>query len=144
MAAVSYPPVPPQASYTSCYCEENIYLLAASFLEMPDFRESWDLSVVFISNCTKTVSDILSRPCPCRVRAFPTDGGRLFGSSLLLHRLMVEKLRDTPRQRFGASERPVQKGSRSCGIITLFLSSGLCSTQPGTTQMTEKIATRVA
>ena len=57
MASVSYPAVPPQASYASCYCEENIYLLAASFLEKPDLHESWDLSVVFISNHTKTASD---------------------------------------------------------------------------------------
>lgn len=57
MSCVPYPAVPLQASYTSCYCEENIYLLAASFLETPDFRESWDLSVVFISNHTKTASD---------------------------------------------------------------------------------------
>ena len=56
-ASVSYPAVPSRASYTSCYCEENIYLLAASFLEKPDLHESWDLTVVFISNCTKTVSD---------------------------------------------------------------------------------------
>jgi len=55
--SVSYPPVPPHASYASCYCEENIYLLAASFLGLPDFRESWDLTVVFISNRTKTASN---------------------------------------------------------------------------------------
>ncbi|KAF9792885.1 N-terminal glutamine amidase-domain-containing protein [Thelephora terrestris] len=55
--SVSYPPVPPHASYASCYCEENIYRLAASFLDMPDFRASWDLSVVFTSNQTKTASD---------------------------------------------------------------------------------------
>jgi len=54
---MSYPAVPPQVLYTSCYCEENIYLLAASFLAMPGFCESWDLSVVFISNSTKTASD---------------------------------------------------------------------------------------
>jgi hypothetical protein len=64
MSSVSCPPVPPHVSYTSCYCEENIYLLAASFLQIPDFRESWDLSVVFISNHTKTVSGPL---LPCRM-----------------------------------------------------------------------------
>ena len=58
----SHPAVPPQASYAGCYCEENIYLLAASFLAMPDFRESWDLTVVFISNSTKKASD----PSPLR------------------------------------------------------------------------------
>ncbi|KAF9646275.1 hypothetical protein BDM02DRAFT_3130510 [Thelephora ganbajun] len=62
MSSVSYPAVPPQATYTSCYCEENIYLLAASFLAIPDFRNSWDLSVVFISNRTKTVALWNQRP----------------------------------------------------------------------------------
>ena len=62
MASVWYPAVPPQASYTSCYCEENIYLLAASFLEKPDLHKSWDLSVVFVSNCTKTASDHFHPP----------------------------------------------------------------------------------
>ena len=52
----SPPPVPPHAPYTGYYCEENIYLLAESFLEIPDFRESWDLAVVFISNSAKTAS----------------------------------------------------------------------------------------
>ena len=56
---MSYPTVPPHASYTSCYCEENIYLLAASFFALPDFRKSWDLTVVFISNQSKTASDPL-------------------------------------------------------------------------------------
>ena len=68
MASVSYPAVPSQASYASCYCEENIYLLAASFLEKPDLHESWDLSVVFISNHTKTASD------PSLLPPFASDG----------------------------------------------------------------------
>ena len=77
MTPGSYPPVPLQTPYNSCYCEENIYHLATSFLAMPDFRESWDLSVVFISNATKTASLISYPPLAVAV------------SCSSLHRLMV-------------------------------------------------------
>lgn len=40
--------------YTSCYCEENIYLLARELLEQ--LPRSWHLFAVFISNPSKTVS----------------------------------------------------------------------------------------
>ena len=78
-----YPAIPPRVPYTSCYCEENIYLLAASFLEIPDFRNSWDLSVVFISNRTKTASDLSLPSAP---------GG--CGGVLFIRSLMVETLND--------------------------------------------------
>ena len=46
------PPLPENLTYTSCYCEENIYLLAEQFEE----TEGWEVYVVFISNDSKTVS----------------------------------------------------------------------------------------
>ena len=53
---VDYGDVPPPLSenltYTSCYCEENIYLLAEQFEEI----EEWEVYVVFVSNDSKTVS----------------------------------------------------------------------------------------
>lgn len=51
------PPVLPQDSvYTSCYCEENVYLLAKRFSSDQDVTAFWDPYVVFISNRNKTVS----------------------------------------------------------------------------------------
>ncbi|OAX39195.1 hypothetical protein K503DRAFT_690155 [Rhizopogon vinicolor AM-OR11-026] len=44
------------SAYTPCYCEENIYLLVHRFLEQSETRDIWDISVVFISNVTKTVA----------------------------------------------------------------------------------------
>lgn len=41
--------------YTPCYCEENIYFLVHRFLEQAEVKATWDISVVFISNSTKTV-----------------------------------------------------------------------------------------
>jgi protein N-terminal glutamine amidohydrolase len=49
------PPIPQDAIYTSCYCEENIYLLAQSFSVNPDIAGTWDIYVVFISNYNKSV-----------------------------------------------------------------------------------------
>ena len=46
------PPLPENLTYTSCYCEENIYLLAEQFEE----TEGWEVYVVFVSNDSKTVS----------------------------------------------------------------------------------------
>lgn len=84
---VSPPPVPPHAPYTGYYCEENIYLLAESFLEIPDFRESWDLAVVFISNSAKTASDLLllSDSLPLSRQTLLPSGP----FSIRFHRLMV-------------------------------------------------------
>jgi len=53
------PPLPSDHAYTSCYCEENIYLLAQTFLasyaeENPNTLP-WEVYVVFISNNTNTV-----------------------------------------------------------------------------------------
>ncbi|KAF9246118.1 N-terminal glutamine amidase-domain-containing protein [Melanogaster broomeanus] len=42
--------------YTSCYCEENIYLLVKRFLTPPENRQKWDVFAVFISNPTRTVA----------------------------------------------------------------------------------------
>ncbi|RDB24108.1 Protein N-terminal glutamine amidohydrolase [Hypsizygus marmoreus] len=50
------PPSCPISTYTSCYCEENIYLLAQQFSGDPKIVEAWDIFVVFISNNTKTVA----------------------------------------------------------------------------------------
>jgi len=49
------PPLPPDGIHTRCWCEENIYLLAQSFLHNPLIVNDWDVFVVFISNATKTV-----------------------------------------------------------------------------------------
>lgn len=50
------PPVPPESSYTSCWCEENVYLLCQKFLADPSISKEWTPWVVFISNLTKTVA----------------------------------------------------------------------------------------
>nr|VWP00499.1 Mitogen-activated protein kinase (EC [Ganoderma boninense] len=56
------PPLPPDSVYTSCYCEENIYLLAQNFLAEAHTQTSrglawpWEIYVVFISNRGKTVA----------------------------------------------------------------------------------------
>ncbi|PIL30513.1 hypothetical protein GSI_07213 [Ganoderma sinense ZZ0214-1] len=56
------PPLPSGSVYTSCYCEENIYLLAQNFLAEAHTQASrglawpWELYVVFISNRRKTVA----------------------------------------------------------------------------------------
>ncbi|KAF8959078.1 N-terminal glutamine amidase-domain-containing protein [Flammula alnicola] len=50
------PPLPPKSIYTSCYCEENVYLLCQSFLQDPSLKDEWDVFVVFISNLNKTVA----------------------------------------------------------------------------------------
>ena len=55
------PPLPPDSVYTSCYCEENIYLLAQTFLAEAAAQAShrlpwpWEAFVVFVSNGAKTV-----------------------------------------------------------------------------------------
>ncbi|KAF8061574.1 N-terminal glutamine amidase-domain-containing protein [Lyophyllum atratum] len=50
------PPSLPTTPYTSCYCEENVYLLAQNFHEDPEIVQSWRVFVVFVSNRTKTVA----------------------------------------------------------------------------------------
>ncbi|KIJ68936.1 hypothetical protein HYDPIDRAFT_122833 [Hydnomerulius pinastri MD-312] len=42
--------------YTSCYCEENVYLLVKRFLTSPGISQKWDVFTVFISNPTRTVA----------------------------------------------------------------------------------------
>lgn len=51
------PPLPPDATYTSCYCEENVYLLAQMFQALATETDDWPWAAyaVFISNETKTV-----------------------------------------------------------------------------------------
>ncbi|KDR81797.1 hypothetical protein GALMADRAFT_240006 [Galerina marginata CBS 339.88] len=46
------PLVPSNSVYTSCYCEENIYLLCQEYLR----SNAWENFVVFISNAHKTVA----------------------------------------------------------------------------------------
>ena len=65
---LSPPPLPQDSVYTSCYCEENIYLLAESFCDgarcvVPD----WDVYAVFVSNDQKTVrvSSVMLYAGPC-------------------------------------------------------------------------------
>lgn len=63
MPSTSDPPdLPISARYTSCYCEENIYLLAQDFAADPLISSKWDTFVVFISNHSKTVSSPYTTP----------------------------------------------------------------------------------
>ncbi|TBU46969.1 N-terminal glutamine amidase-domain-containing protein [Dichomitus squalens] len=51
--------IPPDSIYISCYCEENIYLLAQTFLAEASSRVApwpWEIYVVFVSNHGKTVA----------------------------------------------------------------------------------------
>ena len=50
------PPWPLIRTYTACYCEENIYLLAQELLTNTGLAALWDLRVVFISNASRSVS----------------------------------------------------------------------------------------
>ena len=62
------PHVPSDHVYTSCYCEENVYLLAQRFCnEASEHDEDWpwDVYVVFISNDQKTVRFILGLASCC-------------------------------------------------------------------------------
>jgi protein N-terminal glutamine amidohydrolase len=45
----------PDVTYTSCYCEENIWLLCATFFEDVAIRAKWDIYAAFISNERKSV-----------------------------------------------------------------------------------------
>lgn len=52
------PTLPTNVVYTSCYCEENVYLLAQTFQKLSVEDKAafpWDIYVVFISNPHKTV-----------------------------------------------------------------------------------------
>jgi hypothetical protein len=56
------PTLPEAAEYTGCYCEENIYLLAQTFLADPLIARTWNVLVIFISNQSQTASvHVLSR-----------------------------------------------------------------------------------
>ena len=48
--------LPQQCPYTSCWCEENIYLLCLHFLGDRSAMDDWNIYAVFISNESKTVS----------------------------------------------------------------------------------------
>ncbi|KZT74009.1 hypothetical protein DAEQUDRAFT_661282 [Daedalea quercina L-15889] len=52
------PPLPADSIYTSCYCEENIYILAQAFASKAEADADWPWQVfaVFISNHGKTVA----------------------------------------------------------------------------------------
>lgn len=50
------------SEYTSCYCEENIYWLVRRVLGPPGGEQQWDVFSVFISNPTRTVTDMTDRP----------------------------------------------------------------------------------
>ena len=57
------PPLPQDHVYTRCYCEENVFLLARTFLsgswrKRESLGRLWDVFVVFVSNETKTVSSV--------------------------------------------------------------------------------------
>ncbi|KZV71774.1 hypothetical protein PENSPDRAFT_605295 [Peniophora sp. CONT] len=54
---ISAPPsLPPSIIYTSCYCEENVWLLAQHFQANVEVVRDWDIYVLFISNENKTVA----------------------------------------------------------------------------------------
>ncbi|KAK7467065.1 hypothetical protein VKT23_004126 [Stygiomarasmius scandens] len=53
---VQPPPLPQDSVYTSCYCEENIYLLVKTFLDDPSITSSWEPFVIFISNATQSIA----------------------------------------------------------------------------------------
>ncbi|KIM49422.1 hypothetical protein M413DRAFT_59704 [Hebeloma cylindrosporum] len=56
------PPCLPHGSvYTSCYCEENIYLLCQTFLDDQTLKDSWEIFGVFISNEHKTKAARIER-----------------------------------------------------------------------------------
>ncbi|KAF8528220.1 N-terminal glutamine amidase-domain-containing protein [Hysterangium stoloniferum] len=50
------PQFPPGYTYTPFYCEENIYLLAATFSRDITITHTWEIYVVFVSNASKTVA----------------------------------------------------------------------------------------
>jgi len=54
----SPPALPCDHVYTSCYCEENVYLLAQAFSTRAGLLElsEWDIYVIFVSNEQKTVA----------------------------------------------------------------------------------------
>ncbi|KAJ3814832.1 N-terminal glutamine amidase-domain-containing protein [Lentinula lateritia] len=52
------PDLPQDAAYTSHWCEENVYLLIQSFSRDSSLSEDWDVFAVFISNHSKTASDL--------------------------------------------------------------------------------------
>lgn len=53
---ITPPDLPANCIYTSCYCEENVYLLCREFLGRKEVCERWEVWAVFISNENKTVS----------------------------------------------------------------------------------------
>ncbi len=65
--------LPENYIYTSCYCEENVYLLAQTFVEQLAAHEDpeWEVYVVLISNDDKTVS---APPIFCIIRRLATYG----------------------------------------------------------------------
>ncbi|GBE82628.1 hypothetical protein SCP_0410130 [Sparassis crispa] len=54
----SPPALPADSVYTSCYCEENVYLLAQAFTARKETERDWrwDVYAVFVSNPGKTVA----------------------------------------------------------------------------------------
>lgn len=54
------PPLPLKSIYTSCYCEENIYLLAQAFVKNSSVATNWSVYVLFLSNETKSVGSELN------------------------------------------------------------------------------------
>ena len=50
------PSLPRALTYTSCWCEENVYLLCSHFLGDHNAMHAWNIYTVFISNHSKTVS----------------------------------------------------------------------------------------
>ncbi|KIJ30297.1 hypothetical protein M422DRAFT_36601 [Sphaerobolus stellatus SS14] len=56
MTPPAAPVLPDGYRYTPYYCEENIYLLAASFQLDSSIVQAWEISVVFVSNGSKLVA----------------------------------------------------------------------------------------
>ena len=74
------PPLPLHSTYTSCWCEENIYLLCQNFEQNQSLRDSWEIFAVFISNSNKTVCGTtfqVFEPTPNKCPFFFFGGGNI-------------------------------------------------------------------
>jgi hypothetical protein len=77
------PTVPESAVYTSCWCEDNIYLLGRRLMEgRADFITKWDAYVVFISNEDKNVRPLSSPSISIRMSDEFPPGRNLPGERL--------------------------------------------------------------
>lgn len=71
--------------YTRCYCEENIYLLIKRLLNPSGGEQHWDVFSVFISNPTRTVTDMNEDSC-VRIFKFYHTGGTVESTNGIIRR----------------------------------------------------------